>query len=202
MKTWTRMLCSVQWCIGENDTTCGSFIWRKENSASDWDRYPATTSGDGPVVVIGDQHVLAEDLLFQRGAGAGVDAPGQAQVFGLVAGQLPGDDPPHPGLAGDLLDLGLHLVPAAAGLAAGQGGGQLVEFLAGLGQRGAVEPAGLAGMQFRGVGQDRAPPGAVDLAAGVVGGQPAEPVLVDEAAPALAGRAVRSGQSLAGTDPM
>ncbi len=32
------MLCSVQWNIGENDTACGSFIWRKENSASDWDR--------------------------------------------------------------------------------------------------------------------------------------------------------------------
>jgi len=29
---WTRMLCSVQWCMGENETTCGSFICRKENS--------------------------------------------------------------------------------------------------------------------------------------------------------------------------
>ena len=47
VKTWTRMLCSVQWCIGLNDTTWVSFIWRKENSASDWDRYPATTSGTG-----------------------------------------------------------------------------------------------------------------------------------------------------------
>ena len=47
VKTWTLMLCSVQWCIGEKDTTCGSFIWRKENSASDWDRYPAMTSGTG-----------------------------------------------------------------------------------------------------------------------------------------------------------
>ncbi len=26
-----------QWRIGENDTTCGSLSWRKENSASDWD---------------------------------------------------------------------------------------------------------------------------------------------------------------------
>jgi hypothetical protein len=47
VNTWTRMLCSVQWCIGENDTTCGSFICRKENSASDWDRYPAITSAAG-----------------------------------------------------------------------------------------------------------------------------------------------------------
>ena len=38
VKTWTRMSWSVQWCIGENDTTRVSFIWRKENSASDWDR--------------------------------------------------------------------------------------------------------------------------------------------------------------------
>jgi len=27
------MLCSVQWNIGENDTTCGSFICRKEPRA-------------------------------------------------------------------------------------------------------------------------------------------------------------------------
>src|SRR6266540_817759 len=33
--------------MGENDTTRVSFICRKENSASDWDRYPATTSGTG-----------------------------------------------------------------------------------------------------------------------------------------------------------
>src|SRR5271166_4227606 len=39
VKTWTRMLCSVQWCIGEKDTTRVSLSWRKENSASDWDRY-------------------------------------------------------------------------------------------------------------------------------------------------------------------
>src|SRR6266568_4151893 len=99
-----------------------------------------------PVVVIGDQHVLAEDLLFEGGAGTGVYGPRQAQVFGLVTVQVPGDDSPDPGLAGDLLDLGLDLVFAAAGLAAGQGGGQFVEFLADLGQRGAVEAAGLAVM--------------------------------------------------------
>ena len=29
--------------------------------------------GGGPVVVIGDQHMFAEDLLFQRGAPGGVD---------------------------------------------------------------------------------------------------------------------------------
>ncbi|MGH3233172.1 MAG: hypothetical protein ACRDOH_07940 [Streptosporangiaceae bacterium] len=44
----TRMLCPVQWNIGEKQTTCGSLSWRKENSASDWDRYPATTSATAP----------------------------------------------------------------------------------------------------------------------------------------------------------
>src|SRR5215468_10232258 len=38
------MLWSVQWCIGENEATCGSLSCRKETSASDWDRYPAMTS--------------------------------------------------------------------------------------------------------------------------------------------------------------
>jgi len=56
-----------------------------------------------------------------------------------------------------LLDLGFYLVPAAAGLAAGQGRGQLAEFPAGLGQRSAVEPGGLGGVQLRGVGEDGAP---------------------------------------------
>ena len=42
--------------------------------------------GHGPVVVTGDQHVLAEDLVFQGGARFGVLLPGQAQVFGLLAG--------------------------------------------------------------------------------------------------------------------
>ena len=84
--------------------------------------------------------MLAEDLLFEGGAGTGVYRPRQAQVFGLVTVQVPGDGSPDPGLAGDLLDPGLDLVLAAAGLAAGQGGGQLVQFPAGLGQRGAVNP--------------------------------------------------------------
>ena len=34
MNTCTRMLWSVQWCMGENETTCGSLSWRKEDSAS------------------------------------------------------------------------------------------------------------------------------------------------------------------------
>jgi len=109
---------------------------------------PGDDLGHGPVVVIGDQHVLAEDFLFQRGAGGRVDGPGQAQVLWLVAVELPGDDAADPGLAGDRLDLRFDFCPGPAGLAAGQGGGQLVQFLAGLGEGGAVEPAGLGGVQL------------------------------------------------------
>src|SRR6266568_8418403 len=90
--------------------------------------------GGGPVVVVGDQHVFAEDFLFQGGARVVVDAPGQAEVFGFVAGQLPGDDPTHPRIMDDLADLGLDLGAGPAGAAAGQGGGQVVELPGGLGQ--------------------------------------------------------------------
>ena len=98
--------------------------------------------GGGPVVVIGDQHVLAEELFFQGDAGIVVDAPRQAQVAGLLAGQLPGNHPPHPGLAGNRGDLGLHPGAGPAGLATGQDSGQLIEFLAGLGQGGAGRTRG------------------------------------------------------------
>src|SRR5512135_3894383 len=148
VKTWTRMLCSVQWCSGEKDTTCGSFIWRKGELGFGLGPVPGDDLGHGPVVVIGDQHVLAGDFLFQRGAGGRVGGPGQAQVLGLVAVELPGDDAADPGLGRDRLDFGPDLLPRAAGLAAGQGGGELVELLPGLGQRGAVEPGGLALVQL------------------------------------------------------
>ena len=68
----------------------------------------------------GDQHVLAEELFFQGGAGGLVDAPGQAQVAGLLTGELPGHHPPHPGLPGHRLDLGFHFLARPAGLAAGE----------------------------------------------------------------------------------
>ena len=95
-------------------------------------------------------------------------------------GQLPGDDAADPGVMGDPGDLCLNLVPGRAGLAAGQGGGQLVQLPGGLGQRGAAEAADLMLMQLRGARQDRPALGTVDDAAGVIGGQPAEPVLIDD----------------------
>src|ERR1019366_5628794 len=85
--------------------------------------------GHGPVVVAGDQHMLAEDFLFQGGTGFWVHGPGQAQIPGLVTIELPGDDTTGPGLVGDLLDLGFHLIPAAAGLAAGERGASSSSFV-------------------------------------------------------------------------
>ena len=134
----------------------------------------------GPVVVVGDQHVLAEDLLLQPGPPGGVDGPGQPQVAGGIAGELPGDDAADPGVMGDLADLRLDLAAGPAGLAAGQGGGQLIELPGGPGQRGAVEAAGLMGVQLGRMGQDGPAPGAVDDPAGVIGGQLAEPVLIND----------------------
>ena len=67
--------------------------------------------GGRPVVVVGDQDVLAEDIFFQGGAGAGVDVPGEAVVLGGISGQLPGDDAVRPGVVQDLADLGFDLRP-------------------------------------------------------------------------------------------
>ena len=74
---------------------------------------------------------------------------------GGIPGQLPGDDAADPLVVGDLGDLRFHPPPGPAGLAAGQGGGQLVELPGGLGQRGAVEAAGLMLLELGGMGQDR-----------------------------------------------
>src|SRR5712691_952570 len=104
--------------------------------------------GGGPVVVVGDQDVLAEDLFCQGGAGGGVDVPGEAVVLGGVSGQLPGDDAARPGVVQDLADLGFDLLAWPACLAAGEGGGQLVQLPACLCQGGAGEPAGLLFVQL------------------------------------------------------
>src|SRR5712691_12175799 len=104
--------------------------------------------GGGPVVVVCDEDVLAEDLFFQGGAGGGVDVPGEAVVLGGVSGQLPGDDAARPGVVQDLADLGFDLLAWPACLAAGEGGGQLVQLPACLCQGGAGEPAGLLFVQL------------------------------------------------------
>ena len=79
---------------------------------------PGDHLGDGPVVVAGNQDMLAEDLVFQRLAGVLVDPPGQPQIPGLVSGQFPADDTADPRLGGDGLDPGRDFVARAAGLSA------------------------------------------------------------------------------------
>src|SRR6266496_6793387 len=83
---------------------------------------------------------------------------------------------------GDLADLSLDPGTGPAGLAAGQGGGQLIEPAGGPAQGGAVKAAGLMLAEFGGMGQDRPALGAVDGAAGVAGGQLAEAVLIHDGA--------------------
>jgi len=149
VNTCILMLCSVQWCIGrENDHDAAVLELPEGELRFGLGPVAGDHLGGGPVVVAGDQDVLAEQFLFQGGAGCLVDGPGQAQAGGLVTVQLPGDDAPHPGLAGNCLDLGFDLAPGAAGLAACQGGGKFVQLAAGLGQGGAVEPGGLAFVQL------------------------------------------------------
>ena len=132
------MLCSVQWNIGLKEATRGSFILPEGGFGLGLGPVGGDDLGGGPVVVVGDQDVLAEDLFFQGGAGAGVDVQGEPVVFGGVSGQLPGDDAARPGVVQDLADLGSDLVAWPPGLAAGQGGGQLVQLPACLGQSGTV----------------------------------------------------------------
>ena len=55
-------------------------------------------------------------------------------------------DPSHPGVVGDRVDLGGDLGGGAAGFATGQGLGQVVELADGFGE-GLVEPGRLGGVQ-------------------------------------------------------
>ena len=107
--------------------------------------------------------------------------------FRLVPGQIPADDAAYPRLGGDGGDFRFDFVPGPAGFPAGQGGGQVVELLAGLREGGAGEPGGLGLVQFRGMREDRAPLRPVDGAAGVEGGQAAEALFIRE-------RPLRCGQ--------
>ena len=92
--------------------------------------------GDRPVVAVGDQYSLTEQLVLQHGAGLVVDVEGEPVLGRGVSGEFPADDAPRPGVASDLADLGFDLGPGPAGMAAGQGVGQRGQFRGGFGQGG------------------------------------------------------------------
>ena len=89
--------------------------------------------------MVGDQDPFPEDVLFQCLSFGCVDRPGQPAVGGAVAGEFDIDDGVHPRVVGDLLDFRGELFSGAAGLPAGQRRGEVVEFLADLGQGGVGE---------------------------------------------------------------
>ena len=126
--------------------------------------------------MVGEQDPFAEHLVFQGSAVAGVDAPAQPVLGGGVAGQFAVDDAAQPRVVGEGGDLGLDGGPVAAGFAAGQGRGELVQGLAGFGEGGAGEGAGLVVVQ--GLGVDEHDPAflAVDDPLGVDGAQAGVPV--------------------------
>ena len=76
------MLWSVQWCIGLNETTWGSLSLAEAELGLGLGAVAGDDLGDGPVVVVGDQDVFAEDLVFQRGAGV----PGRCSRSGAGPG--------------------------------------------------------------------------------------------------------------------
>ena len=142
---------------------------------------PGHDLGNRPVVVAGDQHVLAENLLFEGGAGVRVDAPGKPQVLRLVSGEFPGDDAAGPGFCGDRLDLGGDLL-RAGGSCRGPAWRPARRLLPALAR---VVPSNPRAWDSRSSGEwvgRRGVPRRRPLAPGVIGGQPAEPVLIDGAA--------------------
>ena len=84
------------------------------------------TSAAGQSSWLGDQHVLAEQLFFQGGAGSLVDAPGQAQVFRRVPVSSQVMTRRTQGVLMMAVISASTLSAGPPGLAAGQDSGQLV----------------------------------------------------------------------------
>ena len=104
---------------------------------------------------------------------------------GRVAGEGDLQDPGHPAGRSVMAAISASTWAAgAAGLAAGQPGGQSRQLPLGLGQ-GLVEAAGLAGVEGGRVGQDHPAGGAERLGGGLDRGQSPEPVWIHEPVAAL-----------------
>ncbi len=93
------------------------------------------------------------------------------------------------GFGGDRGDLGFDFVPGLRVFPRASVAASSSSFFAALARVVPANPAAWAVVQFRGVREDRAPLGAVDGAAGIEGGQPAEPFPVHDAPAFEAGRA-------------
>src|SRR6266571_6425440 len=108
-----------------------------------------------------------------RAARAVVDLPVQPDVWWGVAGEGAGEHVAYVLLVDDFVDGGFELGAGAACSAAGEDVFDPVQFAAGLGE-GLVQPAGLAGVQFLGVGEYASVGQAECLDAAVVGAEPVE----------------------------
>ena len=182
-----------------NDTTWVPFHLRKANSALDRDQVPGDHLGGGPVVVAGDQRVLAK-LSCSRPPGRRVNLQARRKSFRAHprSGHCPGDDAAHPRLGGDRGDRGFDLARVGCGCGQGQRRSQLSRYSQALWPGRALNPAAWAWCSSRGVGEDGAAPARSGLAAGVVSGQPADRSRHRSGARAEAGRggpvrAVRGG---------
>jgi hypothetical protein len=102
--------------------------------------------GHFPVVVVGEEDPLAEELFFERPPGHGVLAEAQAERGRPITAQRRADDPGDPAGLGDAGDLGLDGVAVLSGLAPLESLSQSHQRSTRLGQC-LVEAAGLLGVK-------------------------------------------------------
>ena len=104
--------------------------------------------GGCPVVTVGEQDALAEDLVLELSAGRRVGPPRQPPGGGGVAGEGGIDDPVQPARGEDLVDLFSDAGGVFSSVAAGQTLLQLVKLSVGFGQ-GLAKTAGLGDVEGR-----------------------------------------------------
>ena len=199
VKTCTRMSCWVEWGAWARNSRRRAGLHLAEGELGlGLAPVPGDNLGGSPSSWLVISKCSPKTSFFQRGPRAGVDGRGQPQVAGLFAVQLPGADVVGRGVMGGRRDLGVNLVPGPGGSCRGRRWRPAAQL-----------PAAWPAWRHRNRGPDAGaarvngsrPPGAgaVDHPAGVVGGQPADLVRVDDGAGG-GGHGQRSRQSLAGTE--